>query len=352
MALSYRTAGVDRAAADENAAWIFREIPKTFDARVVPNPEGFAGLFALKGRGPLLARRFRDPVLVAGADGVGTKLRIAFATGRHDTVGIDLVAMNVNDILTVGAEPLFFLDYVAAGNLGSVPIRDIVAGMIQGCREAQCALLGGETAQMPGFYPDGEYDLAGFAVGVVERERELLGKEVRPGDLVVGLGSTGLHSNGFSLARRVLIDKARMPLGQSLPEYRQTLGEVLLAPTRIYVRAVLDLLAHYPRRSLLKAMAHVTGSGIPGNLVRVLPEGIRARLDRRAWKVPPIFDRIRREGDIPEGEMFDTFNMGLGYLLVVSPRAADITLRRLRRGGIPAWVVGQAAKGERGVEIE
>ncbi|MEK7270816.1 MAG: phosphoribosylformylglycinamidine cyclo-ligase [Planctomycetota bacterium] len=352
MGLTYRSAGVDRDAADENAAWIFREIPKTFDARVISNPEGFAGLFALKGKGPLLAKRYRDPVLVSGTDGVGTKLKLAFAAGKHDTIGIDLVAMSVNDVLTVGAEPLFFLDYIATGRLPTIPIRDVLSGIIEGCRQAPCALLGGETAQMPGFYPDGEYDLAGFAVGVVERDRALLGKDIRPGDLVLGLSSTGLHSNGFSLARRALLEEAKMRLDATLPEYRKTLGEVLLTPTRIYSKAVHDLLRHYPRRSLLKAMANVTGSGIPGNLVRVLPEGIGVRISRSAWIPPPIFERIQKAGGISDREMFDTFNMGIGYLLVLAPRAADISLDRLRRAGIPSWILGQTVKGERSVAID
>ncbi|RMG13224.1 MAG: phosphoribosylformylglycinamidine cyclo-ligase [Deltaproteobacteria bacterium] len=338
MALTYKEAGVDVAAGE---AFVRRIAPLAEGTRrpeVLGGLGGFGGLFALP------SGRFDEPVLVGATDGVGTKLKLAFATGRHDTVGIDLVAMCVNDVLVVGAEPLFFLDYFATGRLDAEVGAEVVRGIAEGCRQAGCALLGGETAEMPGFYRPDEYDLAGFAVGVVERARILDGSRVKPGDLVVGLASSGLHSNGFSLARRALealgldLDARPDVLGG------RSLGEVLLEPTRIYVRPVLTLL----EANLPHALAHVTGGGLPGNLPRVLPPGLGVSLDATAWPRPPIFDLIASAG-IEREEMYATFNMGLGMVAVVDAAEAETTVHTLERYGVEAFVVGEV-RPRRGTE--
>jgi phosphoribosylformylglycinamidine cyclo-ligase len=303
---------------------------------------GFGGLFALD------LKKWREPVLVSGTDGVGTKLKVAFAADRHDTIGIDLVAMCVNDVAVVGAEPLFFLDYYATGKLSADQGALVVKGIAEGCRQAGCALIGGETAELPGFYARGEYDLAGFAVGCVERARIVDGSRVRPGDLVLGVASSGLHSNGFSLARRALLD--RHPLDWRPPELGgRSLVEALLEPTRIYAKDVLALLEVVPVRSL----AHITGGGLPGNVPRNLPEGTRAVLDERRWPRPPIFHLVEREGGVPRDEMHRTFNMGLGLTAVVAPSDADAAGELLRARGLHCWVVGgiEAGAGEATCEV-
>jgi phosphoribosylformylglycinamidine cyclo-ligase len=294
---------------------------------------GFGGLFALD------VKKYREPVLVSGTDGVGTKLKIAFAADRHGTIGQDLVAMCVNDVAVVGAEPLFFLDYFATGKLRAEQAAEVVKGIAEGCRLAGCALIGGETAELPGFYQAGEYDLAGFAVGVVERSRIVDGRGVAPGDVVLGVASTGLHSNGYSLARKVL---ERQPLDARPPALGgRTLGEALLEPTRIYAKDVLALLEAVP----VKAFSHVTGGGLPGNVPRTLPDGVRAVLDERRWTRPPIFDLVERELEVPRDEMYRTFNMGLGLVAVVAPGDADAALRVLAARGLSAWAVGAIEAG-------
>ncbi len=285
----------------------------------------------------------REPLLVSSTDGVGTKLKIAFATGQHGSVGIDLVAMGVNDIITAGAEPLFFLDYFATGKLDVAQAEAVVAGVVEGCRQAGCALIGGETAEMPDMYPPGEYDLAGFAVGVVERERLIDGGRARAGDLVVGLPSSGLHSNGYSLARRVLL--ARHSLDEVLPDLGVSLGEALLTPTVIYVKPVLRLLD----RVEVRALAHITGGGLIDNPPRVIPEGLAFRLQTSRWPVPPIMQRIAHEGGIAEPEMRRTFNMGLGLLAVVPPERADAALELLAPEG--ALLAGELIN-RRGAPVE
>jgi phosphoribosylformylglycinamidine cyclo-ligase len=287
-------------------------------------------------------------VLVSGTDGVGTKLKVAFATKRHDTIGVDLVAMCVNDVAVVGAEPLFFLDYYATGRLSAEQGALVVKGIAEGCRQAGCALIGGETAELPGFYAEGEYDLAGFAVGCVERSRIVDGKGVQPGDLVVGIASTGLHSNGYSLARKALLE----PRGADWrpPELGgRTVGDALLEPTRIYARDVLALLEAVP----VKAFAHVTGGGLPGNVPRTLPDGVKAVLDERRWPRAPIFDLLAREGGVSREEMFRTFNMGLGLVAVVAPADAARAQEVLRSRGLDAWAVGgiEAGAGEATCEV-
>ena len=329
MGLTYKDAGVDIEAGDALVERIKPLAARTLRPEVVSGVGGFGGLFALP------PGKYREPVLVSGTDGVGTKLLIARAAGKHDTVGIDLVAMSVNDVLTSGAEPLFFLDYLATGRLDVEETVQVVAGIAEGCARAGCTLLGGETAEHPGAHAEG-YDLAGFCVGVVERSRILTGRAIRPGDALIGLGSSGLHSNGFSLVRRILAD-ARVPLEGRPPELEgRTVAEVLLEPTRIYVKDVLALLAAVEVRGL----AHVTGSGLPGNVPRCLPEGTRAVLEARRWPRPPVFGWLQRLGSVSDAEMDATFNMGLGMVAVVPPEAVRPALALLS-GRVPAWEVGR-----------
>jgi phosphoribosylformylglycinamidine cyclo-ligase len=342
MATTYRDAGVDIDEGDRLVDLIKPLARPTLRPEVLAGIGGFGGLFALD------TKKYRNPVLVSGTDGVGTKLKLAFLTGRHDTVGIDLVAMSVNDVVVTGAEPLFFLDYFATGRLRAEEAAQVVKGIAEGCRQAGCALIGGETAELPGFYADGEYDLAGFAVGVVERDRILDGRGVVPGDVLVGVASTGLHSNGYSLARKVLLD--RHALSDRPPELSgRTVGEALLEPTRIYARDVLALLDEVP----LKAVAHITGGGLPGNVPRNLPEGTRALIRSGSWEIPPIFDLIQREGSVARDEMYRTFNMGLGLVLVLPAGSAEAARASLGRRGLASWVVGgiQAGTGEATCEV-
>jgi phosphoribosylformylglycinamidine cyclo-ligase len=337
MGLTYKDAGVDIEAGDALVERIKPFAARTLRPEVVSGVGGFGGLFALP------PGKYREPVLVSGTDGVGTKLKLAVATGKHDTVGIDLVAMSVNDILTSGAEPLFFLDYLATGRLDVNQAAEVVKGIAEGCLRAGCTLLGGETAEHPGAHGD-EYDLAGFCVGVVERARILTGASIRPGDAVLGLASTGVHSNGYSLVRRILAD-ARIALDARPPELGgRTVAEVLLEPTRIYVKDVLALLEGVE----VKGLAHITGSGIPGNVPRCLPEGTRAVLESRRWPRPTVFDWLQRLGGVSDGEMDSTFNMGLGMVAVVPPAAVKPGLALLATRGVPAWDVGriEASKGE------
>jgi phosphoribosylformylglycinamidine cyclo-ligase len=344
--VTYRQAGVDIEAGDEMVEGIRQLVAKTYSPRVVGPFGGFAGLFSLDFRERLLRRNYRDPLLVACCDGVGSKLKLAFATGKLDTVGIDLVAMNVNDLICTGAEPLFFLDYLAVGKLEPKRMRQIIAGISAGCVEAGCALLGGETAEMPEFYKPDEFDMAGFAVGVVERGRVTDGSRVQAGDAVIALASSGLHSNGYALARKVLFQRGHFKLTDSPPELEgATLADALLTPTRIYVRPVMELLGAYKRRHVVKALAHITGSGLPGNLPRVLPQGLTARLKRASWQVPGVFNLIARTGPVDQVEMFRVFNMGVGFALVVAAAYAGPVMSRLRRAGERCWLLGKIVPG-------
>jgi phosphoribosylformylglycinamidine cyclo-ligase len=327
---TYRDAGVDIDAGDEFVDRISPLVRSTFRPEVLTDIGGFGGLFRLQ------AHRYAEPVLVSGTDGVGTKLKLAFLMDRHDTVGIDLVAMCVNDIVVSGAEPLFFLDYFATGKLTVSKAQSVVKGIAEGCRQAGCALIGGETAEMPSFYADGEYDLAGFAVGVVDRPKIIDGRSIAPGDALIGLASTGLHSNGYSLARRVLLDQAKLSVTSRLPELDQSLGDVLLTPTRIYAKQVLGLIQEYP----INGIAHITGGGITENLPRVFPSGVRAQVRRSAWSVPPIFQAIARLGQVEREEMYRVFNMGIGLILVVPAPAAQSVIARAKALGDPAWQIG------------
>jgi phosphoribosylformylglycinamidine cyclo-ligase len=329
MAITYRQAGVDIDAGDELVERIKPLAARTRHPLVLADVGGFAGLCALP-------PDIEEPILVSGTDGVGTKLKLAFLTGKHDTIGIDLVAMCVNDILTTGARPLFFLDYFATGKLDVATGEAVIRGVAEGCSLAGCALLGGETAEMPGMYADGEYDLAGFAVGVVGRRQILDGKAARAGDVLLGLPSSGLHSNGYSLARRVLeahLDERPEALGGA------TVAESLLTPTRIYARATAAVLEGHEGR--VRGMAHITGGGLPGNLPRMLPEGLGARLSLASWERPAIFDLIARRGPVEEPELRRTFNLGLGLVIAVDHAFADEAEGRLRAAGEDPRRVGE-----------
>ncbi len=349
--VTYKEAGVDIEAGADLATHFADLMQATFSPQVIANPGGFGGLYRLRGTPGLFARRYADPVLVSGTDGVGTKLKIAFALQKHDTIGIDLVAMSVNDILVQGAEPLFFLDYLATGRIDRATLLAVVEGVAAGCCEAGCALLGGETAELPGFYQEGEYDLAGFAVGVVERRRLIDGSSVKPGDVVIGLPSAGLHANGYSLARRVLLDDERLDLTQTCESLDCTLGEELLRPTRIYTRPVLAVLQGYRRKKPVHALAHITGGGLLDNIPRALPQHCNAVLQKGSWPVPPVFELIQRCGRVDPNEMFRVFNMGLGMVLIVAPVSANAILARLKRAGCPGYAVGKIVKGKGTVTI-
>lgn len=332
--LDYRSAGVDIEAADAMIASISGVAKSTAVPGVLGGLGGFGALFALKDA--VGEAGLKDPVLVSGTDGVGTKLKVAFATGRHDTIGIDLVAMCVNDILTVGAKPLFFLDYFGTGHLEPTVGAAVVTGIAEGCRRAKCALVGGETAELPGMYAKGEYDLAGFAVGVVDRSAIIDGSSARAGQAVVGVFSEGVHSNGLSLARKVLLEHAGLALDAPLEGSEgPSVGDALLTPTALYTEVVEALLA----TARPSAMAHITGGGIPGNLPRVLPEGLAAELDRASWPVPAVFRRIAELGPVAEAEMDKTFNMGLGLMAVVDDGPAAV--QAIESTGARAAVVGR-----------
>ena len=339
--MEYKEAGVDIEAGNRLVKLIKPLAESTATSGVVGGLGGFSGLFAPDWK------EFQDPLLVACTDGVGTKLKVAFMAEKHDTVGIDLVAMNVNDLITVGAKPLFFMDYLATGKLEEETALEVIKGIVQGCKEAGCALLGGETAEMPDFYPPGEYDLAGFAVGIVDRSSLLDGSQIQEGDTVVGLASSGLHSNGYSLARKVIFEKAGLTIHSPLP-WGKRVAQELLEPTRIYVKALESL----KREGItLKGVAHITGGGLLENPPRILPQGLAMELDPSRWEIPPIFPFLQERGEIPEREMFRTFNMGIGMIMVVPPREGVPTLDALSRSGYRAWEIGKIIKGEREVKI-
>ncbi|MCC8180948.1 MAG: phosphoribosylformylglycinamidine cyclo-ligase [Planctomycetes bacterium] len=347
----YKDAGVDIEGANQLEDGYFKLLKSTFNTGVIRNDGGFGGLFRLQGAPGLFARRWRDPVLVSGTDGVGTKLKIAFMMDKHDTVGVDLVAMSVNDILVQGAEPMFFLDYVGVGKAEKSVLLDIVKGVANGCRQANCALLGGETAELPGFYKKGEYDLAGFAVGVVERKRLVDGSQVEPGDVILGLPSSGLHSNGYSLARKALLEKAGLKLHEKIPELGCTLGEELLRPTRIYVKPVLAAFGAYKVKRPIRALAHITGGGLIENVPRVLPPDCDAVFNIDAWDKPAIFSLIQKAGNVAEDEMMRVFNMGIGMVMIVTPPAVETVMAKLKKAGCRSTVVGRIAEGSGQVQL-
>jgi phosphoribosylformylglycinamidine cyclo-ligase len=338
--LTYRDAGVDVEAGDEAVRRIAPLARATFRPEVLGGIGAFAGFVRVPAG-------YTEPVLVSSTDGVGTKLKVAFLADRHDTVGIDLVAMGVNDLLVHGAEPLYFLDYIGIPRLDPSRVEALVRGVAEGCRRAGCALIGGETAELPDLYAAGEYDLAGFAVGIVERARIIDGAAVKPGDVVLGLASSGLHSNGYSLARRIVFDVLKLGIDATLPGTGRSVADELLEPTRIYVMPVLDLL----RRVEVHAMAHITGGGITGNVPRVLPANCRAVIRRDAWRPPAVFATLAQAGQVETAEMFRTFNMGVGYVVVLPAAHADGALAALRGAGETAWAIGEIVTGERGVEL-
>ena len=346
---TYKDAGVDLDTYAQAMARLPRLVSRTYTPRVLRLERGFAGLFELDFTSQLFARKYRAPVLVACTDGVGTKLKLASMTGVHNTVGIDLVAMSVNDAICCGAEPLFFLDYVAMPQDDPPLLEQIVEGITAGCLESDCALLGGETAIHPGAYPAGEYDLAGFCVGVVQRKDVIDGRAIAPGDLVIGLASTGLHSNGFSLVRKVVFEIAGLSVDDHVEELAGTVGRALLEPTRIYVRPVRSVLNYYRVKSVVHGIAHVTGGGLGENLQRILPEGVQVAIDRQSWPVPPVFTWVERLGGIEPSEMDRVFNMGIGLVLVVRPFYAESIRHQLADCGVESWLIGRAEEGTGGV---
>lgn len=332
--MDYKQAGVDVEAGRDFVERIREMVQSTNRPGVLGQLGGFGGLFALPSG-------YKEPVLVSGTDGVGTKLKLATAQGRHDTVGIDLVGMCANDVLTSGAEPLFFLDYLATGKLEPEQLAGVVAGIASGCKQAGCALVGGETAEMPGFYPPGEYDMAGFCVGIVEKSEILDGNKVRAGDVAIALASSGVHSNGFSLVRKIISDR-QFNL-EDCPEELggRSLGDALLTPTRIYVK---EILAARQGGLDIHAMAHITGGGVPENLPRCLPEGMAIDVDRQSWEIPPLFRWIAEAGDVTDEAMFNTFNMGIGFVLLVPPEEEKKAIDWFESQKIPAYNIGKVSR--------
>lgn len=351
MATTYKDAGVDLDLYEQTMQKLPSLLKRTHTPRVMDLPGGFAGLFRLDYNSRLFAKNYRDPILVSGTDGVGTKIKVAIQAARYDTIGIDLVAMCVNDCLCLGAEPLFFLDYIAVGKDEPNLLAELVKGVSQGCILSDAALLGGETAVMPDLYAPGDFDMAGFSVGVVERKRLIDGRAIRPGDVVLGLASSGLHSNGFSLVRKVVFELTNLDVDRYVPELQQTVGDVLLEPTRIYARPLADLLHHYRVKMVVKGMAHITGGGLAENITRILPEDRRVMIDRSSWEVAPIFSWLQGLGDVDSEEMFRVFNMGIGYVLVLNRFYVDSIQRQLREHRVESWVIGEVVAGERGTEL-
>jgi len=349
--LTYKDAGVDLGLYAQAMDKLPALMQRTQTGRVIDLVGGFAGLFRLNDPTGTPARRYKDPVLVSGTDGAGTKVKVAASLGRFSTIGIDLVAMCVNDVLCLGAEPLFFLDYIAMDRDDPERLADLVRGVSDGCVEARTALLGGETAIMPGIYGPGDFDMAGFCVGVVERTKIIDGTAIRPGDKIIGLASSGFHSNGYSLIRKVVFDHSGLKPDDRLDVLDRTVGEALLEPTRIYVRPVLDLLAASPRKPAVHGMAHITGGGLIDNVERILPEGCRAVIDRGKWRPPAIFTWFESLGAVEATEMWKTFNMGIGFVLVVAPRQAAAVISQLAASEVEHAVIGRIEQGTSGVEF-
>src|SRR3989339_50115 len=335
--ITYRKSGVDIDAGNSFVERIKPLIKNTARREMISGIGGFGGLFHLD------TGKIKDPLLVSSTDGVGTKLKIAQLMDKHDTVGIDLVAMSVNDVVVQGAEPLFFLDYIATGKICVDTSVRIVEGIVQGCQEAGCALIGGETAEMPGFYPDGEYDLAGFCCGVVDADKLIDGSEIRVGDRIIGIASSGMHSNGFSLARRVLFEDGKLRPDERIEGFEQSIGLELLKPTRIYVKSILNLIKNFTIRGIV----HITGGGFLDNIPRIVPGPCRAVIRRGSWPVPPVFDLIRKTGNIEEMEMLRVFNMGIGMILIVAEKDHAEILERLEKLGESAYSIGAVEKREK-----
>jgi phosphoribosylformylglycinamidine cyclo-ligase len=340
LANAYKQAGVDIEAGYEAVSRMKKHVQKTMRKEVLSGLGGFGGMFDLS------VLNVKEPVLVSGTDGVGTKLMLAFMMDKHDTIGIDAVAMCVNDIVVQGAEPLFFLDYIACGKAEPEKIESIVKGITDGCQQAGCSLIGGETAEMPGMYDESEYDLAGFTVGVVDKKKIITGEKIQDGDVLIGLASSGIHSNGYSLVRKVLLQDAGLSLHETYGSLTRSLGEELVQPTRIYVKSILDVL----KQINVKGMAHITGGGFIENIPRMLPEGLGTEIKKGTWSVLPIFDLLQEVGRIEEKEMYNIFNMGIGMVLAVSKEDVDTVLHVLTKNGEKASVIGKVKVGE-GVTI-
>jgi len=338
--LTYSDSGVNIDEGYKAVEMMKSYVKSTFTKNVLCDLGGFGGLFELD------VKNYKNPVLVSGTDGVGTKLKLAFMMDKHDTVGIDLVAMCVNDILCQGAKPLFFLDYVATGKLKAEKVADIVKGISEGCKEAGCALIGGETAEMPGFYSDGEYDMAGFAVGIVDKDKIVDGSSIIDGDVLIGIPSSGIHSNGYSLVRKLFFDKMGYNERTYIKQIGDTLGNVLLKPTRIYTRIVKEVMNKFE----VKGMCHITGGGFIENIPRIIPHGLGVEIDN-SWEIPPIFSVMQRMGNIEVNEMFKTFNMGIGYIFVVNKGDAEKVIRHLEDLDEKAYVIGKVVKDSHGVKI-
>lgn len=340
--LTYKDAGVDLDVYQESMSRLPRLMKRTHTPRVMPLEGGFAGLFQLDFAGKLFARQYKNPVLVSCTDGVGTKLKVAQLAGRHDTVGIDLVAMCANDALCCGAEPLFFLDYIAMGKDDPERLEQVVSGISDGCLQADSALIGGETAIMPDLYGADDYDLAGFSVGVVERDRLIDGSKIGPGDVVIGVASSGLHSNGYSLARKIVFEAAGLTMADVVAECEgKTVADLMLEPTKIYVQPIRQVLGHYRKKQVVHGIAHITGGGLQENLERILPEGVTLEVHTDSWPVSPVFQWLQKLGNVEPNEMARVFNMGLGLALVVSEHFADSIEKQLADAGLDCWRVGK-----------
>lgn len=349
--LTYQAAGVDIDLYEQSLAGMIPFIKRTHTPRVMDGFGGFASLFSLDYNLRLFAKNYRHPVLVTCNDGVGTKLKVAALMNKHDTVGIDLVAMSVNDCLCTGGEPLMFLDYLALPKDDPPLIKSLIKGISDGCIEAECALVGGETAILPDFYQPGDYDMAGFCVGVVDRDNIIDGRAIQAGDVVLGLASTGLHSNGYSLARKIVFEHAGLKATDHVPELGKTVGEELLTPTRIYVKPIHRVLDHYPiKKHVIRGLAHITGEGLPGNVPRVLPPGKRVFLKRGSWPIPTVFTWLQKLGEVEQPEMDKVFNNGIGFVMIVSRFFAESIQRQLQEEGVPTYEIGDVRDGEAEVE--
>ncbi len=336
MAISYKDSGVDVTRGYKAVDLMKKYVKTTYNENVLGDIGSFGGFYSISGE------KMEEPVLVAGTDGVGTKLKYAFLLEKHDTIGIDAVAMCVNDIVCQGAKPLFFLDYYACGRLDPEAEAEVVKGIAEGCRQAECALIGGETAEMPGFYPRGEYDLAGFAVGIVDKKKVINGKEIRPGDVLIGIKSSGVHSNGYSLVRKLFGDSDKAEMEKYDERLGGTLAEVLLKPTKIYVRSILSLISKVP----VKGIAHITGGGFLENIPRIFPEGVGCEIVKDSYEVPPVFKVMQEKADISDEQIYNTFNMGIGMVVCVSPENAEAAVAALEESGEEVALIGKTVAGK------
>jgi phosphoribosylformylglycinamidine cyclo-ligase len=345
MAITYKDSGVDLELYEESMQRLPRLMHRTFTPRVLRNDGGFAGLFALDFSQRLFARNYEQPILVSGTDGVGTKLKVAIGAERHTTIGIDLVAMCVNDVLCTGAEPLFFLDYVAMGKDNPALLEQLVQGISDGCIEAECSLIGGETAIMPDHYHTGDYELAGFCVGVVDKKDMVSGKSIADGDVILGVNSSGIHSNGYSLARKIIFDKAGLKLDSYVPDLQQTVADALLEPTLLYSKLTRKVLSHYKVKNVVHGLAHITGGGLLENTERILPPTVDLVFERGSWEVSPVFQWLQRLGEVEQSEMDHVFNMGVGFVLIVRPYFAASIQSMVQQLGFQCWPIGEAKAG-------